>query len=316
MRTLLAPILLLAACGTFSTEEDRQLASYQEKAALYYENGNLEQAYGMTERGLAIDEGDYKLRAIRAGILWRKSGPVTQTKDPALDQCLEQFESLYDDRSLRRHEHYVLFPYAAARQKRGMRLLNESARVAAREGQQSEQAGALLAKAKTEFTAAKEMLDELLRRGEMVRDCHYHLMQIAQSLGEEALVFEHGDKFLAALKKDREQLQQRVQQTTVLAYEQELKETLRKLRGDEIATRTFLAQLHHGRRDYLKEVEHLDAVLQIDPTRTNDLYNRGRALQLLGRTEEAKDDMRKFLATTTLPPESSQVVQAVQVLAK
>jgi hypothetical protein len=58
----------------------------------------------------------------------------------------------------------------------------------------------------------------------------------------------------------------------------------------------------------------LDRVLQIDPARSVDYYNRGRVLLELQRQSTAKDDFRKFLATTNLPADNQKVTFAMAAL--
>ena len=50
--------------------------------------------------------------------------------------------------------------------------------------------------------------------------------------------------------------------------------------------------------------------------RSNDYYNRARVLHALNRDPEAKEDLRKFLATTQLPANNPKVIEAVQALSK
>lgn len=318
---LLLPWLAVAGCQTLSSEQDEELASYQSNAQLYFENGSLGQAMGMVERGLELDADDYKLRALRGAILLRQSGPPLGADHANLEAALAEFEIVYDWRSPARHDSYLLFYYALARQKQGLRLTAEAARqqaAAQRSGDADglEAAAATEQRAQAEFASAAELLHVLLDRGEQARLCHYHLLQIAALTHAPADVIDHGNRYLEAAADEQEQRRANVDRSLVIDYEGEQKDALQSLRDEEIQVRTFLANQLFDHQDYADALQHVDAVLRLDPTRSADHYNRGRILRQLGRHEEAKDDMRKFLATTALPPDNPKVVDAVQALAR
>lgn len=316
MRSL--PLLLLfslaTACSSTASDEDRQLAAFQRNAGLYFEGGKYDQAMGLVERGLEIEPDDYKLLSLRACIHLRQSGPAGGSEHRQLDLSLQGFEEVYDQRSPERHDRYLLFYYALARQKHGLRLMAEAARVDPQQEDSKQVQTDKNAAADTELAAAREMLTVLLDRGEIPRLCHYHLVQIAAVTGDEAALLDHGEKYLVAVQKDQELTQAEIDRTTVYGWEQFQKSGLTQLRGDEIGVRELLAQHLYQRGDYGPALTHIDAVLQIDPTRSDDHYNRGIILRKLGRTEEAKEDLRTFLATTTLPPDSPKVQDAVSAL--
>ena len=109
---LLLPLCLLSfwaapACTSVSRERDRELASYQSNAQIYFENGNFDQAWNMVERGLALEPDDYKLRALKGAILLRRSGPPLGDDHANLDASLLEFTDLYEWRSPERHDDYL-----------------------------------------------------------------------------------------------------------------------------------------------------------------------------------------------------------------
>ena len=316
MRSL--PMLLLfalaTACSSTASDEERQLASFQRNAGLYFESGKYDQAMGLIERGLELEPDDYKLLSLRACIHLRQSGASGGSEQRQLDMSLKGFAEVYDQRAPSRHDRYLLFYYALARQKQGLRLMAEAARVDPQQEDSKEITAEKNAAADTELAAARDMLMVLLDRGEIPRLCHYHMVQIAAVTGEEVALLEHGEKYLVAVQKDQDLTQAEIDRTTVYGWEQFQKSGLKQLRGDEIGVRELLAQHLYQRGEYEPALAHVDAVLAIDPTRSDDHYNRGIILRKLGRTEEAKDDMRTFLATTSLPPDSPKVQDAVQAL--
>ncbi len=312
--TSLTFLLLATACSSTQSEEERQLASYQRNAGLYFEGGKFDQSLGLIERGLELEPDDYKLLSLRACIHLRQSGPASGSDHKLLDQSIAEFEEVYDQRDLEYHDRYLLFYYSLALQKQGNRLLAEAARVDPNAEEAAEKVAAKNADADRTLSDAKRLLVALLDRGEVPRLCHYHLFQIAVLTRDSAALEEHGAKYLEAAAKDQQKTQEEIDRTTVYGYEQFRKSSLQQLRGDEIGVRTLLAQHLYDKGDFAGALAHVDAVLAIDPRRSDEHYNRGLILQKLGRKDEAKGNMRTFLATTTLPPDSAKVMDAVKAL--
>lgn len=312
-------VLVFAACVSKRSEEKKQLASHQHNAMLYWEGGKLDQAMQLVERGLEIDPGDYKLNALRGTILLRRSTGLGATDHKKLEEAADALAEVYDTRDVSRHEPFLLFFYALALERQGLRFAGEAVRlreIAARTPSQeaSDRRDEEQRKAEEKFALATELLESLVARGEMARMSHYHLLQIAVSLQDGARALHHEKEYLKRLERDRSDLEKAIQTTTVALYEQERLRQREALFSEEIAVRNVLAEFHFDRRDYENALAHLDAVLRLDPTRSVDYYNRGRVLRELGRGEAAKDDFRKFLATSTLPASSQKKIDALQAL--
>lgn len=313
---LLTLPLLAAACYSTSDEDERQLSSFQRNAGLYFEAGKMGQALGLIERGLEIEPDDYKLLSMRACIHLRQSGPASGSDHRMLDQAMTEFADVFDQRAAERHERYFLFYYALGHQKQGLRRMAEAARVDPTKADREQLAAAANREADQEFAAARELLQVLLDRGEIARLCHYHFVQIAAVQGDTKSLVEHGEAFLVAAAEDQKKTAAEIDKTTVYLYEQFNKEALKQLRGDEIGVRSLLAQNLYAQGKFEDSLRHVDAILSIDPTRSDEHYNRGILLQKLGRKEEAKDELRTFLATTRLPSDSAKVQDAVQALTR
>ena len=110
MRRIL-PLCLLASCGIFglSSEEAQQLASYQQNAATYWENGDLGQAIDQAQRGLEIAPDDYKLLTIWGYSLLRLSG----NDEARLQGAKRHFERLMGMRSMSQHNPQALLGYGS-----------------------------------------------------------------------------------------------------------------------------------------------------------------------------------------------------------
>ena len=313
-------LLPLVACSSTTSQEQRHLAAYQHNAKLYFENRKLDQAMQMVERGLEIESDNYQLRALRGALLLELSVQRDKTDHKLLREALTQFEQLEDERSMARHEPYFVFYSALALQRDGMRHVGEAARLRS-PAAASGDADAIRAQADAEDEAANAALAEarsrlevLLDRGEMARFCHYHLMQIAATGQQADGVVEHGKNYLEVAKKDLERIEKEIQLAKQKGWENELMANRERLRGEELRTRSFLADFHNDRKQFAAARAHLDEILKLDPTRSADYYNRGAVLRELKEIEAAKADFRRFLATSPLPADSPKKTDAVQAL--
>lgn len=315
--------LLLAACGSVSSEQKSQLASYQHNARLYWEAGKLENSLGLIDKGLEIDPYDYQLRTLRGAILLRQSGTLSATDSRKLEAAMQELAEVYAMRSPSQHDPQLLFWYGRALLHQGMRINSEALRLRSQAQQSAEaadrrklsdDADSLQRQARQTLDTARTMFLTLLERGNLPRESHKHLVQIADACNRPDEVVEHAKAYFVQLQKDRELVEKRMLETAVVGYEQELLGQRRALRDEEIMARVLLANFHVDRSEYEAALEHLDIVLQLDPTRSNDYYNRGAVLRHLGREEQAKNDYRKFLATSTLPATSPKKLEALRVL--
>ena len=105
-----------------------------------------------------------------------------------------------------------------------------------------------------------------------------------------------------------------IKRTNTPGYEDVLKRQLAELRDEELEVRSLLAGHYYTQKNHLAALEMLNRVLDLDPKRSVDYYNRGRVLLRLDRDDAAKADFRKFLATTELPATSEKAVFAAQAL--
>lgn len=319
----LAFLLLLCACSSLTSDERSRLTSYQRNAALYYDGNRLGQALGQIEGGLALDPDDYKLNTLLGAVLLRQSGSSLGTDHQMLDRATEVLAKVFEERSLARHEPALLLNYALALQKQGRRHLGEAIRL---EGQASrtpvgDPREALVAEAATERSKATAqmqqadgLLAQLVERGELLRIAHNHRLQIARELGDDAAFRRESDAFLVQSQKAIDLTKKRIDETTNAAYEADQQRVLRDLRDEHLLVRSLCADFHWDKQQYEPALLHLNRVLEIDPRRFGDYYNRGRVLLALGRAEDAKADFRRFLADPSLPSSSDRATFALQAL--
>ena len=314
-----ALLLFLCGCTTLSSDDMDRLEICQRNAPLYFDGGKLRQALDMTERGLAIDPNDYKLNVLKGAILLRAS-----ERDPKiLDEATELLANVYDWRSPMRHEPYELLYYGLARQKQGLRHLGEAirledraARAADRERHDefADQALEQRTQATEQLQEADKLLSYLIERGELLRLVHNHRLQIARQLGNDKVFQESTEAFLVEMTKERKVVEERFKTTPSPEFEADQYRTLLDLKEEELDVRALYADWLFHRKDFLKAAAQMDVVIKLDPTRSDNYYNRGRVRLELKDIENAKSDFRRFLATSQLPASSPKKTFATKVL--
>lgn len=327
LRILLLSALLPVGCTPLSQEEKNELALCQQNAATYWGGGMLDQCLGMAEKGLEIDPEDYKLSTLRGMVFLRQAADDRFTdaqKVRLLQRAAEQLERVYDWRSPTRHEGFLLLGYGMVLQAQGLRRVQDSIRE--RDTAQSlggrgtghaerlAEAAEAGAEGRELLTKARSVFEVLIERGDLTMLAHYHLMQVAAALQQPDQALGHGDKYLEAVRRFQEVNQSRIEASPTATFERELRKEQDRIRSQELDVRVLLAETLYDRKDYAAAVVHLDAVLAANPSRTTDYFNRGRCLRQMGRTDQAREDFRRFVATSNLPASNPRMIEAVQFL--
>lgn len=314
----LLPLLLLASCGVFGgpDKEHEALIRYQQNAQIYWDNGNLDQSLDQVRRGLEIDPENYKLLTIQAWATLRRSA----TEPDVLPTAEKQFDHLLSLRDESDHSPQVRLGYAKTQGKRAVELLqraNDLEEQSKRDPSgvdHTQEAATLRADAEKYFARAVKELKTLVDRGEELLLAHYDLMSLLWWRGDYDGAVAEGNAYLERAAQLEERQHRELRRTLQVDYEQQVREDLQQLIDDELEVRVFMANMHYKRGHPELAVEQLDEVLRREPDRYNDYYNRGMSLLALGRTEEARRDLQKFLATTQLSQESDQVKDALRVV--
>ncbi|MFN3240117.1 MAG: hypothetical protein ACE37K_01250 [Planctomycetota bacterium] len=317
MRRYALPLLLLCGCSTISPEQQDVLTACQRNAPIYFEGGKLEQAMIQAERGLEIDPDDYKLNAIKGAILLRAS----ERNPKLLDRATTKLEQVFDRRSPMRHEPYVLLYYGLAQQKQGLRNLGEAIRLEDRARRTPDKRDELWSEAQQEraragdrLEAADQLLGYLLDLGALLRITHKHRLQIALQRGDDKQFEKSAKAFLKESADEQAVVRADVERTPTPEYEAERYRYLRELRAEEIDVRALYADWLFDRNQLEATLAQLNRVLELDPKRSNDYYNRGRVLMALERKDAAKRDFRLFLSMSELPDEHDKKTYAVNAL--
>ncbi len=323
MRPIALSLLLLCACSSLDSQQQQRLDAYKRQAALYFEGQKWSQAMGQIERGLELDPDDYKLNSMKGGILLLFSGDSQGTDHKKLDEATAMLATQFAQRSVSRHEPHLLLNYASALQKQGLRHLGEAVRLEGGANRTPPPADAdqLRAKAAGERAECNRQLDEadslfaeLVQRGEMTRLAHNHRLQIALQRSDDKRFLAEAEAYFAESKKAQDLTDKRIDQTTNADYERDQMVVKQQLRDEELEVRSVVAQFHYTRKNWQLAKDQLDRVLELDPRRFVDYYNRGRALLELGKHDAAKEDFRRFLADPSVPVTSDKAVFALQVI--
>lgn len=314
-----ALLLFLCGCTTLSLDETERLEMCRRNAPTFFDGGNYGQSLIQAERGLEIDPDDYKLNVIKGAVLLLAS----EQNPKMLDQAVEVLARVYDWRSDSRHEPYELYYYGLARQKLGHRHFAEAIRAddRAERAASSEQheelkqfADEQRELATTELTKADELLQALIERGELLRDTHMHRVHIAFQLKDGKQLEESAQAFFVEMKKEQDFVESELKRTVIRDYEAQQYKYLVKLRQDEHKVRSLFADWLFRHQRFAEAAAQLDIVLQLDPTQSDEYYNRGRVRMELQQEEEAKEDFRRFLATSPLPAYSAKKTFATKAL--
>jgi tetratricopeptide (TPR) repeat protein len=320
-RVAFATLVVLTSCGVFglSSRERQDLALFQQNASLYWEGQRYGQALDAARRGLEIAPDDYKLHSIAAACYLRTIDQNAQNLRAA--ELL--YDKLYDMRSLASHLPHALLGYGECHQELGLRQLRQAKalRDEAKDGRdltdgerrsREARAGDHETKARYHWAKAERAFRALIDREEQLRDAHKHLMEMRVEQGDYPAAVEHGEKSLARNAIEQADTKKVIETTLAAAREIEMRATLKYLVEQEKRVRSALAEMHFRKQNYERAQRELTILLELDPTRSTDYYNRARVFEAIGNVEAARQDHKKFLATTKLPVGDERVTHAFQ----
>ncbi len=316
---LFGSVALLSSCAVFgglSKDERERLAEYQQRASLYWESNSFDQSIDMANRGLEIESDNYRLLSTKAWCLYT----LRDRAPDNLQRAEELFRQAWEQRAPIDHAPFLLLGYGKAKQTLGYRHKIE-AEILAHEASNPElevteqttrrnRAKEHQHKAEVYWADAERILSTLLKREELLRLAHKSLMEIAVERNDYAAAVKHGDLCLKRSRVEQEERQAVIRESMVADDEIKARRQLAELVDQEIRVRTALAEMHYNQGNYEASVAQLDELLRLDPTRSADYYNRGKALEGMNRREEARRDYLKFLGTTALPTSDDRVIHA------
>jgi len=313
-------VLLIAACGCASGPTEDELArveDYFTRGSQYYSAGRYPQAFDQARRALELEpeSGRLNLLAGRSLLMQRGLQPVANAqgylekaaeeldnyKAPyALAEFHFRYGSLLTDYAQKEREDLERFPDADAEFHAGRLRENEKRRRTAED----------------HFDQAEDLLEEV--RAEVPED-----LDTLEMLGQVRSLRADDDGALEALGSALEILAtSREYKNYVLGTDDQLSvEEERRLRSDldgdirrEVAILYLVAGLNRRLSDIHGEERAYDRILALAPSESGARFSRGAVRYELGRLAEAASDMRAFVASTELGPESEEVQRAVDIV--
>jgi tetratricopeptide (TPR) repeat protein len=319
-------LLTLTSCGVLSaglsTEDKARLANFQANAQDYYGNQRYGQALEMVRKGLELDAENYMLLSLAGWCHLQRAERGGPTEE--LLTAEDYFERVERTRSLRDHAPHVLLGLATSKQRLGLenrrladRLDNQVASGRLSKTEQTVQANQAAEHRQTAERCWREsidLLEVLVEREDVLRIAHKLLMEVYVEIGDYEQAVHHGDLCLQRNLDEQEVKNAVIRETLVAAEEIKARKELQELEDQEIRVREALAEMHFRKDAFADAVAQLDAVLAKDPSESVHYYNRGRALQSLGRQDDARRDFEQFLRTTTLSSDDERVARAFEVV--
>lgn len=332
--TLLVPTLLLASCASlgFLSDEDRQKAnSHWENADTYFRRKDYARSEDQIQRGLKLDADHYKLNLLMGSLLLQKA----RANPELFRDALEQFEKVRGLRSADVHVYTVWVGLGMANQ--GLYNLHrkkavELRREAAGRGLEKTRQDELLAQAAENLRLFETHLREAERnyrkvahtreQGSYLANERLFMVEIDKAWGLEGA--ERHKQFEVAARQAEEYLRENVyrqrhykvmlEKTGHLPQEELARRTLRYYRDRERDFRSDFAELLYELGEHEKAKVQLDKVLEIDPLRASDYYNRALCNLKLTAPHEARVDFEHFLRLTKQSFDAPQVKEATRML--
>ncbi len=334
--------LLAGSCTAFgglSNEESERLAGYTERAERYFASKDYPRASQQIEKGLKVDAYDYRLNQLRGQILLRQA-----RSDPArFRDALRQFERVRGLRSDGEHDYLTFLGLGQANQglyQLHRRRWREFQAKAGRSPKGSPERREARAKAEENLRLARRYLDaaerafqHMVELGDGLVQARRYLFKIAadriqdlEGKARERQFDEAISKGLAYLdlvlarkkhyRNKEEEGAAGLPAPLQIDLENEARRRRREYEMQEIECRGILHALYYHSGRYAKAIQHLDALIALDPTRAPEYYNRALCHYKLGHLEEASRDFQDFLRLTSLPFDAPKVREASAYLTR
>ncbi len=306
-----------------SPEDKKKLAQFQSQAAFYYGDQRYDQALESVRRGLDIAPEDYKLMSLGARCLMF----TAKTKPSNLGMAEALYDRVIDARGLDDQAPHALLGYAQCQKLLAFRGLNRAdaldkeaesqSRTELEKLQDSTAAEELRKKAMTNMGKAVRMFGYLIERDEQPRNAHFNLMDIKRRQKDWPAAIKHGKITLRLNGGEQKYLDGEIRRTNSFGWEQAKRAELKILHAQERDVRMTIGRIYFfEQKNYEKAIEQLTAMLEDDPTRSNDYYNRGRAYEMIGKVQEACLDYQKFISTHKLERGNDKVLHAYRFAEK
>ncbi|HET6203678.1 MAG TPA: tetratricopeptide repeat protein [Planctomycetota bacterium] len=312
--------LLLPGCaGLFplSSQQRRALDLHRQNAEYWYDAGDLNRAQQQARQALEIDPADREILLLLGWIHLKKG-----TRDDVYEA--ERYLSrvvgggLFRKRwykatlglglALRRQGDYLRD--AADRVERGdIRL--DAAKDPAREAERMRR------RAEEKVAGAIELLEETVAFNP--KDPHPlaldNLQQLHALHGDAEASLANGRRFVEQARVSRLFWSRKLEQPELSAEDERIaRARLAENLAREVESRGLAANVLFKQGRFAEAAVELDALLSLDPERTDEYFNRARCRAELGRKEGAVADMEEFLRRTSLSFDAPQVLRAYDLI--
>lgn len=289
-------------------DEERMLAQYEGNARQYYEGGQYERAIQQAQRALELDSGNETARLVLAwSHLQRDTRDDVWNAEPIFRKLSGGFFS--------KENREAVLGHGFALRRQGD-FLAAAAERAAKESPPStverlrEQAG-------EKYEEATGRLKRAYALDPEATDALAALQQIYALQGNYAESIRYGEQYVAAAAKSWPFWEKQILRTDISAEEERVvRARYESSRRKEIASRSLLASCQFKQEKYPLALTELDTVLQLDPDRVEEYFNRALCREKIGELIGAVQDMETFLKKTPLGFESSQVRKAYDSISR
>ncbi|MBL8694763.1 MAG: hypothetical protein JNJ88_11765 [Planctomycetes bacterium] len=324
------PLLSVAVLSVFgggcaASKNQEKLELVRQAAREYYDLGDLTRAADRARAALEIEPDDALTLSILGMTRTRQArstnAGVADLK--LLAQALDCFERAED------HGGGSLFSVVAghgfARAERGHALLThaeaceQKIAISGAAGDANKEAKDAVAKLRNDAAQAREIAerdlkiaeDRLVKAHEMV-PTRVEVMERLQALcslrGRAADSISWGERALEVLDRGRTERAKMLERAgRDPRSEDEARKAIRGFEIQEAGVRSLMALMLYREKKVKEAAAHLDRVLEIDPERIDDYYNRGICRQALGMYALATRDYETFVKRSTLSADSKEM---------
>ncbi len=317
--TLLLPLLLPACAGLLplSGEKQRAFDVHRQNAEYWYDSGDLNRARQQAHRALAIDGNDRELLLL-LGWIHLKRGTLEDVYEAEgyLDRVVGG--GLFHRRwykatlglglALRRQGDYL--------REAADRMEREEVRPASSKDPKAEIAR-LRRRAEEKYAQAVDLLEETVTLDPL--DPHPlaldNLQQLHALRGEAERSLACGARFVEQARASRQFWTRKLEEPDLSAEDERIaRARLAENLVREVESRGLAANLLYKKGRYAEATAELDALLSLDPDRSQEYFNRARCRGELGETEGAVADLQEFLRRTSLSFDAPEVRRAYDLI--
>ncbi|MCC7013628.1 MAG: hypothetical protein IT454_13795 [Planctomycetes bacterium] len=313
LATLFVALASLASCRTSEEEriEEQTLAWHREFALRLLDDGQLANALNQVNLGLEIDSDDERLLLIKSRIHLQRGSAADVN---AAEELLREFAG--DDNFIacvglgEALERQGVLRWESARE-------IESGKRATTAADPARRALDLRDEAQARWSESTQWYESALKIKPDYIQAINGLQRVWALRGDLARSLAASERLLALADKEVEFWRAELARPEIKAeYEAELRRRIQAsaklLTETHMSASTALVAL--GRS--ADAMAHLDASVQLEPSRA-EIYSRRAQLHLAaGRAREASEDLRQFLKLSTLPIEAPDMVRAFDLLAQ